>query len=129
MGSASLMIHLPQWSLQNCGALQMPEPRLNSSKQSSASAGLTHPEGSACELPAICCNSPVFLRTNHQNADPRIRGRDILVKRRPGIPFGVEFEIEELQAAASRGPHFWRVLAYSGGKYQRVNSSQHGSHA
>ena len=80
------------------------------------------------ELPAFSRNGPIFLGPNHQDTDLRIHSRDVLVRRRLRIGGPIEFEAKKFQLAASRSPHFTRVLSNPRAEHERINSSQHGDH-
>src|SRR5215510_503276 len=79
-----------------------------------------------CELPTFFRDGPFFLRPNHQDADPRILRGYILVSGNLRVGRLIEFETEKFQFAASRAPHFRRILPDSRGEHERVDSSQHG---
>ncbi len=52
------------------------------------------------EFPAFRRNRPVFLRPNHQNADPRIGLGDIGVQSRPRVLISVKPDTEKSQTTA-----------------------------
>src|SRR5438105_13442844 len=80
------------------------------------------------ELPTFSGDRPVFLRSNYQNANRRIRRSNISVSRMSRVGGVIELETEKGQLFASRIAHLGRVLPYPSGKYQNVNASQHGNH-
>src|SRR6516162_7917240 len=93
------------------------------------SACVTHGTGNTEEFPAFRRNGPVFLRSNHQHADARICGRDILIQSGPCILAGIKLETEKSQGAASGRSHIGGVLTHTGSEHKRIHSTQHGSHA
>src|SRR6266478_971512 len=80
------------------------------------------------EVPTFSGNRPVFLRSNYQNANRRIRRSNISVRRMLRVGGVIEFEAEKNQPFASRIAHLGRVLPDPSREYQNVNASQHGNH-
>src|SRR5712692_2470214 len=80
------------------------------------------------EIPALPSNHPVFLCMNNQDADGRIRSRDILVQRRLCVLPRVEPQAEERKIVTRRGANFRRVFADPCGEYESINPAQHGNH-
>src|SRR5271169_3376438 len=71
-----------------------------------ASVYRSHLGSGASQLPALRCNGPVFLRPNHEDAYPGIRGRNVAIERRVSIEFRVEFQTQEFQCTARCRSHF-----------------------
>src|SRR6266550_9522768 len=80
------------------------------------------------EAPTFSGDRPLFLRSNYQNANRRIRRSNISVRRMLRIGGVIEFEAEKNQLFASRIAHLGRVLPDPSREYQSVNASQHGNH-
>src|SRR5260370_8604471 len=80
------------------------------------------------EVPTFSGDRPVFLRSNYQNANRRIRRSNISVGRMLRAGGVIEFEAEKNQLFASRITHLGRILPDPSREYQNVNSSQHATH-
>jgi MoaA/NifB/PqqE/SkfB family radical SAM enzyme len=58
------------------------------------------------KIPALASNHPVFLCMNNQDADGRIRSRDILVQRRLCVLPLVEPQVKERKIFTHRSANF-----------------------
>src|SRR5437016_11277568 len=85
--------------------------------------------GRSHEVPTFSGNRPVFLSSNYQNANRRIRRSNISVSRMSRVGGVIELEAKKTQLSASRIAHLGRVLPYPSREYQNVNASQHRNHS